>query len=109
MVKETDQIVVFITAGSNEEAQKIARLLLERREAACVNIVPGVDSMFWWQGKLDEGRESLLIVKSRASLLPEIVDLVKGVHSYEVPEIIAMPVIGGNDDYLKWITDEVRE
>jgi periplasmic divalent cation tolerance protein len=108
-VKETGKIVILVTAGSEEEARKIAELLLERRKAACVNVVPGVDSSFWWQGKLGSARESLLIVKARASLLPEIIELVKSIHSYEVPEIIALPIIGGNEDYLKWIDDEVEE
>jgi periplasmic divalent cation tolerance protein len=68
-----------------------------------------VDSSFWWQGKLDSAQESLLIIKTGASLISEIIELVKSVHSYEVPEIIALPIIGGNEDYLKWIDDEVEE
>jgi periplasmic divalent cation tolerance protein len=71
--------------------------------------VPRIDSSFWWQGKLDSARESLLIIKTRASLLPEIINLVKGIHSYAVPEIIALPIIGGSEDYLKWIDGEVEE
>ena len=108
-MKETGKIVIFVTTSSEPEAHKIAELLLRRRKAACVNIVPKVDSSFWWQGKLDSARESLLVIKTKASLLSEIVDLVKTEHSYEVPEIIALPIIGGNEDYLKWIDDEVRE
>jgi len=108
-VKETGKIVVLVTSSSEEEAHKVAELLLAKRKAACVNIVPGVDSSFWWQGKLDSARESLLIIKTRASLLAEIIGLVKSVHSYEVPEIIALPIIGGNEDYLEWIDGEVRE
>ncbi|MBN2187526.1 MAG: divalent-cation tolerance protein CutA [Dehalococcoidia bacterium] len=83
--------------------------LLGRKKAACINIVPRVDSLFWWQGKLDSAQESLLIIKTKASLLPEIVELVKEVHSYAVPEIIALPIIDGSEDYLKWIDDEVKE
>ena len=109
MMKETGEIVVFVTASTGEEAHRIAELLLNQRKAACINIIPKVDSLFWWQGKLDSARESLLIVKTRASLLPEIVDLVKSVHSYEVPEIIAMPIVGGNEDYLRWIDSEVKK
>jgi len=63
--------------------------------------VPGVSSLFWWQDKLDSAQESLLIVKTKASLLPEIISLVKGIHSYDIPEIIALPVVGGNQDYLE--------
>jgi periplasmic divalent cation tolerance protein len=108
-MRETGYIVVFVTNGSEREARKIAELLLTKRKAACVNIVPRVDSSFWWQGKLDSARESLLIIKTKASLLSEIVDLVKSAHSYEVPEIIALPIIGGNEDYLKWIDNEIRK
>jgi periplasmic divalent cation tolerance protein len=108
-MKDTGAIVIFVTTSSEPEAHKIAELLLSRRKAACVNIVPRIASSFWWQGKLDSAQESLLIIKTKASLLPEIVALVKTEHSYKVPEIIALPIIGGNVDYLKWIDDEVRE
>ena len=108
-MKEPSEIVIFITTDADEEAHKIAELLLDKRKAACVNIVARVDSLFWWQGKLDSAQESLLIIKTKASLLPEIISLVKRVHSYEVPEIIALPIIGGNEDYLKWIDSEVED
>ncbi len=106
-MKEPSNIVVLITTSGEEEAHSIAGLLLNQRKVACVNIVPRVDSLFWWQGKPDSARESLLIVKTKASLLPEIVSLVKQAHSYEVPEIIGLPIIGGNEDYLKWLDSEV--
>ena len=102
-------MVVQITTATEEEGYSIAELLLNKRKAACVNIVPRVDSLFRWQGKLDSAQESLLIVKARASLVPEIVEIVKGAHSYDVPEIIALPIISGNEDYLKWIDSEVEE
>ena len=73
----------------------------------CVNIVSRVDSLFWWQGELDSAQESLLIVKTKASVLNQIVNLVKEHHSYDVPEIIALPIISGNQDYLEWIGDSV--
>ena len=103
------EIVIFITTSTEEEAHRIADLLLNQRKAACINILPRVDSLFWWQGKLEEAKESLLIVKTRASLLPEVIALVKGAHSYQIPEIIALPILGGNEDYLKWIDSEVKE
>jgi periplasmic divalent cation tolerance protein len=109
MAEDAKHIVVFITTSGNEEASKIAELLLKQRKAACVNIVSGVDSSFWWKRNIDSAQESLLIIKTRASVLSKVIDLVKGVHSYEVPEIIAMPIIGGNDDYLRWIDSEVEE
>ncbi len=102
-MKEADKIVALITTSSEEEARKIAELLVNEKKAACVSIVPGVDSVFWWEDKLDSARESLLLVKTRASLFPEIVELVKRMHSYEVPEIIALPIIAGSEDYLKWL------
>ena len=108
-VKQTAYAVFLVTASSEEEAKKIARLLLEQRKAACVNIVPGVSSSYWWKGKLESASESLLIVKSKASLSDEIVRLVKGAHSYQAPEIIALPIIGGNPEYLAWIDAEVSE
>ena len=107
-MRESASVVILITASTDEEARKIANGLLTQRKAACVNVVPGVSSLFWWQGQLDSAPESLLIVKTKASLLGEIVALVKEIHSYEVPEIIALPVIGGNQDYLDWIDAEVK-
>jgi periplasmic divalent cation tolerance protein len=101
-------IVLFITTASAEEASRIAEALLKARTAACVNILPGVSSLFRWQGKLEKAEESLLVVKSRASLLDQIIGLVKEQHSYDVPEIIALPVIGGNPDYLEWIAKELK-
>jgi len=108
-MKDTGKVVIFITTNSEEEAHKIAEYLLTKRKAACVNIVPKVNSLFWWQGKLDSARESLLIIKTRASLVQEVIELVKEVHSYSVPEIIALPIIGGNEDYLKWIDAQAEE
>jgi periplasmic divalent cation tolerance protein len=104
----TDYLVVFITTGNSAEAEKIADVLVSSRKAACVNILPQVDSRFWWQGKIDSADEALLIVKTKASLLDELVSLVKENHSYEVPEIIALPIMGGNRDYLKWINSETE-
>jgi len=107
-MKGTDRMIVIITAGSEEEAHKIAKLLVKEKKAACVNIVPGVDSLFHWKGKINSARESLLLVKTRASLLHEIIRLVKQTHTYEVPEIIALPIIGGSEDYLKWLDSACR-
>ena len=109
MTKETDKIVVLITAGSNEEAHTIAESLVKRKKAACVNVVPGLMTLFWWEGKLDSGQESLLIVKIKASLFSEIVSLVKEIHSYQVPEIIALPIVSGSEDYLAWLNDSLEQ
>ena len=99
--------VVFITAKDTEEAEKISKTLVKRRLAACVNTVPQVSSNFWWKDKLENTKESLLIAKTKASLVPEIIKAVKKLHSYSVPEIIALPIINGNDAYLDWIENEV--
>jgi len=96
-------IVILITSDNIEEADHIARVLLEKKKVACVNILRGIDSYFWWEGKVDSARENLLIAKTRASLLPEVVALVRKIHSYDVPEVIALPIIGGNQYYLEWI------
>ena len=99
-------IVVFITAASAGEAQQF-RALVEQKKAACVSIIPKIDSYFWWEGKLDSAQENLLITKTKASLLPDIITLVKKVHSYKVPEIIAIPIVGGNKEYLEWVEKSV--
>ncbi len=106
-MEEPRYIVILITSDSAEEADHIARVLLEKKKVACVNIVRGIDSYFWWEGKPDSARENLLIAKSKASLLPEIIEVVRKVHSYNVPEVIALPIIGGNQDYLDWIEQSV--
>ena len=106
-MEESNFIVVFITARNAEEAEKIGKTLVKRRQAACVNIIPEVSSHFWWKDKLDSSKESLLVVKTRDSLLPDIIKSVKKIHSYSVPEIIALPIVGGNPDYLDWIDSEV--
>lgn len=106
MNRKTNIVVVLITTHDLTEAQRIAGLLLNERVAACVNIVPAVQSSFWWQGKIDSADESLLVVKTRETLLDELTEIVKKNHSYDVPEIIALPIIGGNEDYLNWIYEE---
>ena len=109
MTKDTGNIVVLITTATEDEARRIAEILVKQRKAACVNIVPEVNSLFWWQGKLDSARECLLIVKTKTFVLPKVVEIVKEVHSYEVPEIIALPIISGNEDYLKWLDTTVEQ
>ncbi len=89
-------IIVFITIDSPANAQKLADKLLSARKAACVNIIPKVSSQYWWQGKIEKADELMLVVKTRAALLDELITLVKQNHPYTVPEIIALPIIGGN-------------
>lgn len=103
-----NHIVVFITATDHEEAMLISRVLLEQKKAACVSIVDDVSSAFRWQANIECETESLLVVKSSAAMLDEIIETVKEVHSYETPEIIALPIIGGSADYLEWLEESVE-
>jgi len=105
---EEQFLMVMVTAGDDEEAQLIARSLLESRKVACANIIPGMKSLYWWQEKIDRASESLIFLKTSRRLLDEVITLVKEIHSYEVPEIIALPIIAGNEDYLKWLSGELQ-
>jgi periplasmic divalent cation tolerance protein len=96
-------IVVFVTASGKKEAQKIADGIVGEKLAACVTIVESVASVYWWQGKIEKSKESLLIIKTKKSLAGKLIKKVKSLHSYTVPEVIALPVIAGNKDYLDWI------
>lgn len=101
-------IVVFVTAKDHDQARKISKALVEDKLVACANIVPGIQSVFWWDGKVDEANEVLLILKTKKSLLKKITEKVKSLHSYDVPEIIALPIIDGSKDYLRWLSESVR-
>ena len=96
-------IVIFITAKNSREANKIATKLMEEKLIACANIVKGVSSIFRWQGKVDKANETLLILKSKKSCFKKLVKVVKKYHSYDVPEIIALPIVDGCKDYLNWV------
>ena len=101
-------IVIFVTSSSKKEANKIAKVLIEERLAACVNIIEKSESVFWWKGKIDTSKEVLLIIKSRKKRLTKIIEVVKSLHSYTIPEIIAIPIISGYKPYLEWIDESVR-
>jgi periplasmic divalent cation tolerance protein len=100
-------IVIFITCANKKEAQQIALALVEKKLAACVNIAGDVTSFFWWEGKVDRSQEVLLIVKTLKTRLAKIIKAVKSLHSYQVPEIIALPISGGDRPYLDWINDSI--
>ena len=100
--------VVLITFPSVEEAYKISRKLVEEKLAACVNVVDKVRSFFVFEGKFEECDEALAIIKTRLEALQRLIEVVRSVHSYTVPEIIAIPIIAGHDDYLKWIDESVK-
>ena len=102
------EIVVFVTTKNISQAKKISQALLSKKLAACVNIFSGVQSFFWWQGKVDSAREGLLIIKSTKDRFPKLVQCVKALHSYQVPEIIALPIVAGNKEYLQWLKASCR-
>ena len=96
-------LVVYITAPPGEEAQRLARALVSEQLAACVNRIPGVESVYSWEGRVECEFEDLLIVKTRAEAFDQLKKRVQMLHPYEVPEIIAAPIVEGNDSYLEWM------
>lgn len=101
-------IIIFITASSEEEAQKIAIALVNEKLVACVNIIPGIRSIYWWEDKVCQEDEVMLIAKSTQSLFPSIMNRVKSLHSYQVPEIISFPISEGLPEYLNWISEVTK-
>jgi periplasmic divalent cation tolerance protein len=99
----TNKIVVLSTCASPEEADRLARTLLEQRLAACVNVVPGISSHYWWQGRLETAQECLLLIKSSRESFDQLRSAVEQAHSYEIPEVIALPIVDGALNYLNWI------
>jgi len=102
-----EHIVILVTAKDTKEATKIARGLLEAKLIACANIIEGVQSLFWWQGKIDMSREVYLILKTKKVLFKKVSAKVKSLHSYQTPEIIALPIVAGSKDYLGWVSSSV--
>src|SRR5690606_1493547 len=103
----SEHIVVLVTAGTEAEARQIAKVLIEKRLIACANIMP-VNSLYMWQGELQEDSEVLMILKSTSAVFREkLIQAIQDIHSYDVPEIIGMPIVLCSQDYLKWIHDEV--
>lgn len=105
---EAVHAVVLITAANAEEAVAIARALVGERLAACVNVVPGVTSIYRWEGKLNEDTEVLLIAKTRRALVERVAARVKELHGYSVPETIALPIVAGSEKYLAWLEAETE-
>jgi len=101
-------IVIFVTASSKKEAQKIGASLIKQKLAACVNIIDKVDSVFFWENKVQKAKEYLLVIKSTRAKFTQIAKLIKSLHSYKVPEIIAFPIIVGDKPYLRWIDATLR-
>jgi periplasmic divalent cation tolerance protein len=104
----TDKRIVLCTAGSEDEARKIARHLVEQRLAACVNIVPRVESIYRWQGKVESSGEWLLLIKTTAERFPSVLAAIRALHSYEIPECVAIGIEDGSANYLEWIDQSVK-
>lgn len=101
--------LLYITAARVEEARRIGRALVEERLAACANIVPGMESIYHWQGAVVEDKEVLLVVKTRVELVEAAIARVKALHSYTCPCVVALPILTGNPAYLEWLGQETRE
>ncbi|GMI90997.1 hypothetical protein like AT2G33740 [Hibiscus trionum] len=102
-------IVVYVTVPNREAGRKLAGSIVKEKLAACVNIVPGVESVYEWEGKINTDPEELLIIKTRQSLLPALTEHVKANHEYDVPEVIALPITGGSPQYLEWLKNSTRD
>lgn len=108
MDEKAEFIVVMVTAPGMEEAEKISRSLVEEKLAACCSIVPKVTSIYEWEGKVEKTEECLIVIKTRSMRFGELVEEVTKLHSYDVPEIISMPITDGFDQYLSWVWEKSR-
>ena len=103
---ETAQAFIYVTAANRAEALSIGRTLVEERLVACVNVLDGVRSLYWWEGKVQEDDEALFVAKTRSELAARVVARVKELHSYRTPCVVALPIADGNPDFLDWISAE---
>ena len=100
--------LIYITAGNMDEARIIAKELVSHRLAACVNILNNIESVYWWEGKIQYEKEVVLIAKTKEHLVPELIDKVKSVHSYSCPCVVSVPIVEGNKPFLKWVEEETK-
>ena len=105
----TNAVVGLVTCSSRTEARKVAKAILKKKLAACVNIVGGLESHYWWRGKLETARECLLLIKTTRARVGRVAGAVKAAHSYEVPEVIFLPVVAGERNYLNWLGESVGD
>jgi periplasmic divalent cation tolerance protein len=108
MQSSSDHLLVFMTAPDAEMARQIARAALEARCVACANLIPQVESHYWWQGKLDQSNEVLVLFKTLRSHLPKLEEVVLGIHPYDTPELVVADLTEGTKKYLDWVRDSVR-
>ena len=99
---------IYITAGSHEEARAIGKELVSERLVACVNMIENIHSLYWWEGAIQEDREVILIAKTKAGLVPRVIEKVKAIHSYDCPCIVSLPILDGNPAFLNWIVKETQ-
>lgn len=104
----TKYIQIITSVSKREDAEKIAQTLLDKKLAACVQIIGPIQSQYWWKGKIEKAKEFLILIKSRRDLYEKIEDTLKKIHPYTVPEILAVPVVVGNKDYLTWLEGELK-
>jgi periplasmic divalent cation tolerance protein len=105
----TPAVVVYVTVPNKETGSKLAHSIIENKLAACVNQIPGVESTYLWQGKVETDSELLLIIKTRQSLLQQLTDHVTANHPYDTPEVIAVPITGGSHKYLQWLAESTQK
>jgi periplasmic divalent cation tolerance protein len=101
-------VIAYVTAKDSAEAKRIGETVVKERLAACANIIPSIQSIYWWKGKIEKSRESVLLLKTRKQLTSRLVNRVKELHSYDVPCVDIMPVTDGNRDYFKWVEEVTR-
>jgi len=102
----TEFNLIYMTAASEDDAARIGHTLVEERLAACANVIPRMRSFYWWEGRVQEEREAVLVVKTRAALVPALTERVKALHGYSVPCVVALPIEAGNPAYLEWLRGE---
>ena len=100
--------LIYITTKNKDEARRIGKELLKLRLAACVNIIDNINSLYWWEGKIQDDNEVILIAKTKESLVKELIEKVKSLHSYSCPCIISLPILDGNKAYLEWLKKETK-
>ena len=100
--------LIYMTAGSMDEARRIGRELVSNRLAACVNIIDNMNSIYWWNGEIHEDSEVVLIAKTKEDLVPELTEKVKALHSYDCPCVVSIPLLAGNREFLEWILEETK-
>ncbi len=100
---------IYVTTTSKEEAQRIGRALLEKKLVACINVWEGMESTYWWEGKLESAKETILLLKTATEKVDAVIPVIKAMHSYSAPCVLSWPIEKGNPDYLKWLSDSLAK